>query len=151
MKANKGIAMISLVIYVASFLVITTIVGTISTYFYNNMNLIDSSVGSSAEYTKLNLYIATLVKSPKFQDIKIGGEDMDGDGIFEYGVVIFYHENNVKHFLFRKNNYIYYNNTLLCSDVQSFSTKIVQKNGKDVLVVNLKLASSSFSTEYVIG
>ena len=44
MKANKGIAMISLVIYVASFLVITTIVGTISTYFYNNMNLIDSSV-----------------------------------------------------------------------------------------------------------
>ena len=54
MKANKGIAMISLVIYVASFLVITTIVGTISTYFYNNMNLIDSSVGSSAEYTKLN-------------------------------------------------------------------------------------------------
>ena len=47
--------------------------------------------------------------------------------------------------------YIYYNNTLLCSDVQSFSTKIVQKNGKDVLVVNLKLASSSFSTEYVIG
>ena len=76
---------------------------------------------------------------------------MDGDGIFEYGVVISYHENNVKHFLFRKNNYIYYNNTLLCSDVQSFSTKIVQKNGKDVLVVNLKLASSSFSTEYVIG
>ena len=49
MKANKGIAMISLVIYVASFLVITTIVGTISTYFYNNMNLIDSSVWSSAE------------------------------------------------------------------------------------------------------
>ena len=41
MKSNKGIAMVSLVIYVASFLVITTLVGTISTYFYNNINLVN--------------------------------------------------------------------------------------------------------------
>ena len=79
MKSNKGIAMLSLVIYVASFLVITMLVGTISTYFYNNMDMINSTVGGNAEYNKLNLYLVTLIKKKELSDIKVGGYDYDGD------------------------------------------------------------------------
>lgn len=152
MKSNKGIAMLSLVIYVASFLVITTLVGTISTYFYNNMDLINTNVGGNAEYNKLNLYLVKLIKDSSLNDVIVGGEDLDGDGINEYSTILFYYgDSNDLKLLTRKGNYLYYNQILLCSDVTNFTAKLEDKNGKEVLVVNVKLSGSSFATEYVIG
>ena len=51
----------------------------------------------------------------------------------------------------RTDNYLFYNQTLLCSDVTNFTPTLVYKNGKKVLVVNVKIAGSAFATEYVIG
>ncbi len=150
MKSNKGIAMLSLVIYVASFLVITMLVGTISTYFYNNMDMINSTVGGNAEYNKLNLYLVTLIKKKELSDIKVGGYDYDGDGNIEAGTILFYTKDGLV-VLSRTDNYLFYNQTLLCSDVTNFTPTLVYKNGKKVLVVNVKIAGSAFATEYVIG
>ena len=56
MKSQKGITMISLVLYVASFLVVTALVGSITTFFYNNIEILDTSVGSGSAYNRINLY-----------------------------------------------------------------------------------------------
>ena len=152
MKSDKGIAMLSLVIYVASFLIITTLVGTISTYFYNNMDLVTTNVGGNSEYNKLNLYIAKLVKDNNL-DYVIANGKCDTDGVNEYSTILFYNKVNplLPTILTRKGDYIYYNEILLCSNVSNFTATVVEKNGKSVLVVNVKLSESSFTTEYVIG
>ena len=54
MKSQKGVTMLALVIYVASFMLITGIVGAITTYFYNNIKLIDTNIATNSEYNKLN-------------------------------------------------------------------------------------------------
>jgi len=46
-KSQKGITMISLVIYVGCFLAISGIVGAITVFFYNNTSLLNSEVYSS--------------------------------------------------------------------------------------------------------
>ena len=72
MKSNKGVAMMTLVIYVASFFTITALVGTISTYFYNNMEYVNTNVGGSSEYNKLNLYILSKIKDPELTEVRTG-------------------------------------------------------------------------------
>ena len=56
LKSQKGVTMISLMLYVASFAAITLVVGGITTFFYSNMQVLDDSIGSNSGYNKLNLY-----------------------------------------------------------------------------------------------
>ena len=157
MKSNKGIAMVSLVIYVASFLVITTLVGTISTYFYNNINLVNSTVGGNAEYTKLNLYLINLTKDSTLYDIKVLDHDPLAadptlhDTDVHDSIVFRYDDNGIKKdvLLTRQGKYLYYDKVLLCSDVSNFNAQISDENGKHVLLIVVKLSGSSFSTRYV--
>lgn len=174
MKSDKGIAMLSLVIYVASFLVITTLVGTISTYFYNNINLINSTVGGSSEYTKLNLYMLNLTKKSDLDDIKVlnfdpYASDPSKANTDVYGSIVFIYNDSITEeqiILTRQGNNLYYSKrnklttdtewkvkdkTLLCSDVTNFSTNVNIDNGKEVVMVNVKLSGSSFATKYVVG
>ena len=57
MKSQKGVTMISLILYVSSFVAITAVVAGITTFFYNNVEILDTSIGSNSQYNKLNLYI----------------------------------------------------------------------------------------------
>ena len=154
MKSNKGIAMVSLVIYVASFLVITTLVGTISTYFYNNINLVNSTVGGSAEYTKLNLYLLKLTKDSTLNDVKVldydplAADPALRDKDVHDSIVFRYDDNGIKKdvLLTRQGKYLYYDKILLCSN---FKAEKSDENGKHVLLIVVKLSGSSFSTRYV--
>ena len=65
MKSQKGITMLSLVIYVASFLAVTVVVAAITTFFYNNIKVINTDMGSSSYYNKLNLYMANETKKSR--------------------------------------------------------------------------------------
>ncbi len=57
LKFQKGVTMLSLVIYIASFLVVAGVVAGITIFFYNNTSLLDTEVYSAAEYNKLNMYL----------------------------------------------------------------------------------------------
>ena len=64
-KSQKGVTMISLIIYVASFLTVTIVIGYITTFFYNNVNVMNDTVGMSADY---NTVMACLKKEAKKSD-----------------------------------------------------------------------------------
>ncbi len=49
--------MVSLVIYILSFVIIIGIVGTITTTFNKNIKDINMKSGTSSEYNKFNLYM----------------------------------------------------------------------------------------------
>lgn len=55
MKSQKGISLMSLLIYVVAFLVISGIIAAITTFFYSNYAFLDDKVSISSEYNKLNL------------------------------------------------------------------------------------------------
>lgn len=156
-KSIRGIAMMSLVIYVSSFLIIAALVGTISTYFYNNMQVINKSVGANAEYNKLNLYILHYLKSAEFDSIRFEKENYTEDSsymVFTINKVI--DEDDIvpeKHVIVKPagTNSIYFDQVLLCSNVTDFKIRKGTANGKEFFTVTVKIGDTAFSTRYVIG
>ncbi len=78
LKSQSGITMISLIIYVASFLTVTVVVGFITTFFYNNVVTINSNLGSTSGYDAFNNCMLSEVKRA---DAKIASAKSSGVGI----------------------------------------------------------------------
>lgn len=75
-KSNKGVTITGLVIYVSSFLMICTIIGVITTFFFNNTKFLSSEATASAEYDILNAYLAKEAKRDEttFEIVSEGNE-----------------------------------------------------------------------------
>lgn len=149
MKSQKGVTMLALVIYVASFMMITGIVGAITTYFYNNMKLIDTNISTSSEYNKLNLYMAKYTKDEDYEIIKY--DETDGKYITFEGPSPA--DGSLNKYTFVQpsgSDILYLNQTKLCSNVDEFKVSIDSSTGKDVLKVFFKVEGTAFSTEYVL-
>ena len=55
MKSQKGISLMSLLVYVVAFVMVSGIIAVITTFFYSNYSFLDENVSISSEYNKLNL------------------------------------------------------------------------------------------------
>ena len=81
-KSQKGITMVSLIIYIASFLVVTSIVGFITTFFYNNVANINNDLGATAYYNAFNSFMLAEVNKPGVKiKIKPGTTDTELIGV----------------------------------------------------------------------
>lgn len=50
MKSEKGVSLVSLIIYLIAMTIAVGIVARISNYFYRNINILDTSLTSSEEF-----------------------------------------------------------------------------------------------------
>lgn len=138
MKNNKGITIISLVIYIAVIFLVTAVVIRITTYFKNNMADI-ADVTFETEFNKLNLYLLDESKNA-------------GNGIEEIinQTEIIFTNGNSYHFADKS---VYLNETIkICENVDScaFSQKIAD-NGKTVIILTIKIGKTEKEVEYVIS
>lgn len=164
MKLQKGVTMISLILYVSSFLIVTVVVARITTFFYNNVEILDTTIGSNSQYNKLNLYMLNECKkrgnslvawknndSAAATDTpsNLGGLTTPGSETF----ITFRNEDGTKNsFIYvatEKN--LYYNSIKLCEDVDDFKFKIDYSSGKTVLKVFINIDGTAFTTEYVVA
>lgn len=171
-KSQKGVTMISLVLYVASFLAVTAVVAGITTFFYNNVEILDTKIGSNSQYNKLNLYmlteckrennslmawknkttdsdtpdsIATLKNSTDATESFITFKDSDGN---KYSFIYMSGEKN----LYYVSNISSEEHMIrLCENVNDFKFKIDYTSGKTVLRVFVNIDGTTFTTEYVVA
>ena len=112
MKNNKGVTITSLVIYVASFLMIVGVVALITTFFYNNTRFLSSEATASAEYDILNAYLLNETKIENNLVEKTIEENnrikfsKGNEYIFEEGEGKIYYKNQLKNKYFVLCNYI---------------------------------------------
>ena len=166
LKSKNGVTMISLVFYISSFFAITLIVAGITTFFYNNVEVMDTSIGSNSQYNKLNMYMLNETKKEgttllawKNTDTQIIAdtpnniENLDVDTVGENTFLTFKDESGIEDsFIYvagEKN--LYFNSIKLCDNVEDFKFKIHEINGKTVLNVFININGTAFSTEYVVG
>ena len=57
MKSNKGITLVSLVVYVIGITIIFSIVATLTISFNKNSRYIENQTNNSREFTRLNMYL----------------------------------------------------------------------------------------------
>lgn len=138
-KSQKAITMVSLVIYVGCFLVVSGIVGAVTVFFYNNTSLLNSEVYSSAEYNKLNMY---LVKESEEE----GNSFVNFDNSSNMYTLTF---SNGNVYTFDKDSHLlYFNKICLCEDVQEFDVLTDYSTGKEVIKIKIDFTNKSYTTSY---
>lgn len=139
MKKNKGITLTSLVIYIALIFVVLAILMRVTTYFVNNMR--DAAdVSFETEFNKLNLYLLDESKQTGNEIISIGETQ-----------VIFSSGNKYVYKAIDKTVYLN-DNIKLCENIEScvFEQKTAE-NGKNMIVVTIKIGGTTKTIEYVIA
>lgn len=143
MKKQSGITMVSLTIYILSFVIIIGIVGTITVFFNNHIKEINMSAGASSEYNKFNLYMLDQTKNG-YQISKISAESA------EKPYVTFSKEANSNTFVLI-GNLLYFNEIKLCENVEEFKVlKEPTQNGKEMLKTYLNINGTVYTTDYVM-
>ena len=133
MKKEKGITMLSLVIYVAVMTVVVAVMGSIITNFYNNTDTIQGNVQEIVEFNKFNNYFLKEIKS----------NNNEVDHIASDNTYILFKSGNSFSI---SNNTIYYNKTRICNNVQSMQISLGEDgNGIDKSIVNVTLNFENFN------
>lgn len=136
LRSNKGITMMSLIIYITSFLVVVGIVAGITAFFYGNSSLMTQELYSASDYNKLNLY---LVKE----------SEQAGNRVTNTSTLTF--SNGDKFTYDSTNHLLYYNSICLCEDIQGFSAVTDYSSGKEVVNVKVDFTNRSYSCKYTMA
>ncbi len=154
MKTNKGITMLSLVVYVAVFLVVIAVVANISSFFYKDITTMDAETTSDYEYNKLNLYLLEETKKTGNEIVSVNSDYVE----FSSGN-IFKKQSNKIYFIEQSND----TKMLLCDNVEELKFEKATENGKNILKMNITLTSfdnrnsndtrktTSYNTNYVVN
>lgn len=151
MRSKKGITMMSLVIYITSFLLVTGIVAGITAFFYGNAALMTGELYSSADYNKLNLYLVRESEQlgNRVKDIarEEGVESNDKKNTY---YLVF---SNGDRFTYdSENKLLYYNSVCLCEDVQNFRVNDPDySTGKEVISVMVGFTNKSYTCKYTMA
>jgi len=168
MKSQKGVTMISLIIYIASFLAVTMVVGAITTFFYGNVGIMDTRIGSSAQYNRINLYMLNECK--KTDNALLAWHNTDSgarsstptnkdqlsaatrDLATETFITFEDSSGNKNSFIYvaaEKN--LYYNSVKIGENIEAFKFKLDYSTGKTVLKLFLNVDGTAYTTEYVLA
>lgn len=134
MKSERGVTLISIIIYVIALTVIVLIIGRIITYFYRNINDFTAENKALSEYIKINTYFT--------DEINTKGNVVEAFG-----------ENYVK-FAKTQNQYtyqngkIYINKAKICDDIDN--CKFSYDETKEKVSVEITIKGKNYYNTYII-
>lgn len=137
MKSEKGITLISLIIYVVLLLIVVSFLSVVSTHFYSNTKYLMDNGKYISEFNKFNMYFIEDVKSNK-ELYSIEKNRI----VFEDGTIYTYSENS-----------IYRNKVEICRTVESCEFSKLEETDnnnfiKKIINVKIKIKSeNNFETE----
>ncbi len=150
MKSNRGITISSLVIYIIGLVLIIGVMGTVTGYFYNNLNEIVIKQDSQEQYSKFLSYLTKDVNAENLIFVQTGVNNQD--------CIILKFDNGEEHQYLYQNSNIYYLNIAnqnekkiaLCSDVSIKSTSAFNySDGK--IDINFYINDEKFSSSLNIN
>lgn len=137
MKSEKGITLISLIIYIILLIFVVTILEAISQHFYSNTSYIQEMGKYISEFNKFNMYF--------IEDVKNNSdtyEISENKVVFEDGTIYTY-----------TNKTIYRNKVEICTNINTCifnKREETDKNNFTKKIINVKLeieSSKVFNTE----
>lgn len=131
MKNEKGITLVSLILYVVVMTIVLAVMSSIISTFYKNTDTMQGNVGEIVEFSKFNNYF---LKEVKTKNNKVDRIDTS--------YILFSSGNSFS----ISNNAIYYNSIKICNGVQSMEIKSGKDgNGEDETIINVTLNFENFN------
>ncbi len=137
MKSNKGVTLISLVLYVLAVTVIVGTVATITSFFYTNTESISESSKALGEYNKFNLEMLREVKQEGNSVVSISDDQTR----------IMFNSGNT--FTFQDGG-IYKNKVKICTGITNCKFRKEMQEEKQIVVVLFEMKDFVRTIEYVV-
>lgn len=160
MKSDKGVTLISLIIYVMSFLAIAGVVALVSSFFYNNSKVLSSEATASSEFDMLNAYFTKETREVENYIVQLQDDDETVEGIekkivFSNGnKYIFIKENETEEYgkIIFSNEYKYF---ILSDYVENLDLPQIEElkgviDNLDELKINVKILGKEYTQNYKV-
>lgn len=175
MKSEKGVTLISIIVYIIGIMLVISILAGISNFFFQNKNYLLENSRYISEYNKFNMYFLDDVKKNKTAEIETiyqkdasGNEVISGGDKVEAGMRIILADGTI--YTYRKisdktsdgkdaNDYgIYRNKAKICTNISSCtfsidptSNKLDRADGKRVISVTMTIDDFTTTNKYVLN
>ena len=136
MRSEKGITMLSLIIYVLLIISVIAIFANITRIFYSNINQFDTESKDAIAFSKFNMYFLNDIKK----------KTVEIDEISENYIVLLADNEEIRYSLV--NNSLYRNKVKICDNVTDF--KLSTNSDKSNVKVDAKIGDYKKTTTYVI-
>lgn len=126
MKKERGITLVSLLIYVMAFSMILILLGVLTNYLYPKLSGVNSNGASAEEFNKFNTYFVTDIKQSKIAKVNKSGDNVEI--LLSNGANYNFIKENIEG---KKENAIYRNNIKISKNVTAFTAELIENVGKD--------------------
>lgn len=133
MKSDRGITLVSLILYVVAMVIVVGIVSTLTGYFYKNVDTLQDRNEGAKQYTAFNSYFTG--------DINEKGNSFIVD-LSDSTKIVF---ENGNQYTFINGN-IYFNKIKICKDITSCEFQYDKPN--NIVTVNMVIGEKSYNNEY---
>lgn len=145
MKNNRGITLTSLIIYVIGMVIVVSLIATLTTFFYKNVN-VDNISKDTTQYTKFsNLFLKEINK--KDNDV-IECKTIEEDGQ-KVSYIIFSDGNQYTYKA--ENKSVYKNNIKICKDVEECEFSYIYIDSTYQIKINFKTSSVNMTGDNAIS
>lgn len=141
MKNEKGVTLISVIIYVIAMVIVIAVITTLTGYFYSNVNINTESQDINKQYTKFNSFFSEEVN-------KSGNIIIESDTESENPYIIFADKN--QYTFIKQNKAIYFNHVKIATNIENCTFENKIENGKNVIKVTMEANNFKKTTNYTI-
>ncbi len=135
MKDNRGITLTSLIIYVIGMVIVVSLIATLTTFFYKNVN-VDNISKDTTQYTKFsNLFLDEINKKDN-EIVECKTTEEDGQKI---SYIIFSDGNQYTYKA--ENKSVYKNKIKICKDVEECEFSYIYIDSTYQIKINFKTSS----------
>ena len=147
MRSEKGITLISVIIYVIAMLVMISIITVLTSYFYKNIDINSVREDLNQQDTKFNSYFIEEVNRKGNKVLEIGEtENSSGNGNQKY--IIFSSRNQYTYI--PENKGIYINTVKIAENITDCTFEKKEENGKMTISVTIKGDNFERTTTYTL-
>lgn len=147
MKSEKGVTLISVIIYVIVMLIVVSVITILTSFFYNNVDTSSENQNLNEQYTKFNSYFVEEVNKKGNEVLEIGETDINDENNSQKYIVF---SSGNQYTYIPQNQSIYVNQIKIASNITDciFETNI--DNGKTKIIVTIKGNNFERTTTYTL-
>ena len=138
MKSEKGMTMLSVIVYVVALVIVVGVISMVTTYFYNNIDTIGRNIEPSQEYVKFNSFFTSDINGKNNKVLECG------ENTPEETYIVF--KNGEQYTYDAGSKAVYRNKVKICEAIESITFTYAIESSKEVVKVSLKMTGNENAT-----
>ncbi len=139
MKKQKGMTLISLIVYIIALLIVMSVITVLTGYFYNNVDIQSSRTEDMEKFTQFTSYFVKEVNTKAIKVVDNATSEASNTSYIAFS--------NKNTYTFA-NNTIYFNEIAICNNIDKCLFSSVEENGIYKITVDFKTGDFSKTITY---